>query len=285
VARGPGVCPGGLAQEALNDTVFQAVEGDHGEVAAFAQQQFRRPQPGFELVELGVDVDAHRLEAARRRVLRRPGMIAECLAHYAGEVAGGFERPGGDDRAGDAPALPLLAVLVEHVGDLFLARAVEEVCGAFARLAHSHVERAVGGEREAALGLVELHRRDADVHHHGVYRRDAHAPHFLRHQREALRMEAKHPLVAGFQVRALLDRGGIAVERVDTRAGLQQRLAVPARAESGVDDHVAGLRPQRRDHLVEEDRDVRRGHLRFAFASASSLRHSACWPAQAWSIA
>ena len=98
-------------------------------------------------------------------------------------------------------------------------------------------------------------------------------------------MQTEPPFVVRFESGALGDRIGIAVERIDARAALQQRPAVPARAERGIDDHVARLRSQRRDHLVEEDGDVRRGHLRFAFTSASSLRHSACCPAQAASIA
>ena len=37
-----------------------------------------------------------------------------------------------------------------------------------AGLGHAHVERAVGAEGKAAIGLVELHRRDADVEHDAV---------------------------------------------------------------------------------------------------------------------
>ena len=40
-------------------------------------------------------------------------------------------------------------------------------------LRHAHVERAVGLEGEAALGLVELHGGDADVEHDAVDRGDA----------------------------------------------------------------------------------------------------------------
>ncbi len=35
-------------------------------------------------------------------------------------------------------------------------------------LRHPHVERTVEAERKSALGLVELHRRDADIEHHAV---------------------------------------------------------------------------------------------------------------------
>ena len=40
-------------------------------------------------------------------------------------------------------------------------------------MAHPHVERAAEPEREAALGLIELHRGDADIHHDAVDRVDA----------------------------------------------------------------------------------------------------------------
>ena len=35
-------------------------------------------------------------------------------------------------------------------------------------MAHPHVERAAEPEREAAIGLIELHRGDADVHHDAI---------------------------------------------------------------------------------------------------------------------
>ena len=37
-------------------------------------------------------------------------------------------------------------------------------------LLHAHVERPLVAEREAALGLVDLHRRHADVEHDAVER-------------------------------------------------------------------------------------------------------------------
>ena len=45
---------------------------------------------------------------------------------------------------------------------------VDEVGGAVAVALHAHVERPVVAEGEAALGLVELHRGDADVEHDAV---------------------------------------------------------------------------------------------------------------------
>ena len=187
-------------------------------------------------------------------------------------------RPRGDDRAGDAAALAFLAVVVEHVGDVFLARGVEEVGRALAVLAHAHVERALGREGEAARRLVELHRGDADVHRHAV---DAGDPGFGErgdHLRKAPRVEHEaRRLLAGLGPLASGGNGvGIAVESVDRRPALEDRAGVSAGAERGVDNEVAGPRVERGDHLVEEDGDVRRTHfLRPLAASAWNLRHEA----------
>src|SRR6185295_6834222 len=70
---------------------------------------------------------------------------------------------GGDDGAGDDARPPLVAIVVDDVGELALAAPVHDVGGALALLFHAHVEGAVGAEGEAALGPVELHGGDADV--------------------------------------------------------------------------------------------------------------------------
>ena len=88
-------------------------------------------------------------------------------------VAKGALAAVGDDGAGDAAGRALLAVLEENVGERRLGQAVDEVGGRGAGLAHPHVERAVLLEGEAAGGLVELHRGDADVEHDAVERRMA----------------------------------------------------------------------------------------------------------------
>src|SRR5688572_12836915 len=77
-------------------------------------------------------------------------------------------------------------------GDFGLAGAVQEIGGAGALPAHAHVERTVGLEGEAALGPVELHRRDADIEsdavdrlHAAVGKRLTHPGKALRHKRQA----------------------------------------------------------------------------------------------------
>ena len=77
--------------------------------------------------------------------------------------------------------MALLAEQVDDVGEIALGCLRDDVGGARPVAAHAHVERAVEAEREAALGLVELHRRDADVEHDAVDRR--------RSRRRARRVE------------------------------------------------------------------------------------------------
>ena len=127
-----------------------------------------RAAPRASSLELAIDGDAQRLEGAGRRVdvaaastgSRAPQMIGE-LARCAGtgrccrgrrRWRGRAPRPCAPrHRAGRCRrASPRRGVLTRS--------AALRPCGL-----HAHVERAVLAEREAALGLVELHRGDADV--------------------------------------------------------------------------------------------------------------------------
>src|SRR5690606_40779813 len=115
-----------------------------------------RVQPGLEVGQLAVDVDADGLEAAGRRV----AAVLAARNHAAdqvGQLRGAGERllgAGGDDRAGDAPALLLLAVGPQHVGDLALVGAGQPLRRALARVrVHAHVQRAVLAE---AIGRAHV---------------------------------------------------------------------------------------------------------------------------------
>src|SRR5690606_3097670 len=68
----------------------------------------------------------------------------------------------------------LLAVGAEDVDGLVRLGAVDEVGGGERRVrVHPHVERPVGGVGEAARGLVDLVRGDAEVEEHAVHGFDA----------------------------------------------------------------------------------------------------------------
>ena len=55
-----------LGEEALDDAVFQRMEGDDGEPPLRFQHAFGGFKPAFEFAQLVVHSDAQRLEGARR---------------------------------------------------------------------------------------------------------------------------------------------------------------------------------------------------------------------------
>ena len=83
-----------------------------------------------------------------------------------------FERPGsavGDDGARDARRQSLLAEFSKYANQLGFGGAVDHVGGARALiLVHAHIERPVVHEAEAAGGVVELRRGDAQIEQHAV---------------------------------------------------------------------------------------------------------------------
>ena len=75
-----------------------------------------------------------------------------------------------DDGARDGARMALLAERRDDRREIALGRRGHHIGRARAVAAHAHVERTVEPEREAALGLVELHRRHAEVEHDAVDR-------------------------------------------------------------------------------------------------------------------
>ena len=157
--------PAALDQEGLDDAVLERMERHHHQPAAGLEHGFGGRQGGRQLGELLVDEDAQRLERAGRRMNG-----ARPRPHHALDDVG--ERPRGadrrfaarrDDGAGDGAGVALLAERLDDVGEIALGRRRDHIGGGRAGVAHAHVERTVEPEREAALGLVELHRGDAEI--------------------------------------------------------------------------------------------------------------------------
>src|SRR6187397_2617589 len=75
-------------EEALGDSVFERMEGDDSEPPLWFQQMLRRAQAARELEQLLVEIEAKRLEGARRRVL---GVVV-LAAEHAGDDVGKLGR-------------------------------------------------------------------------------------------------------------------------------------------------------------------------------------------------
>ena len=269
--------PAALFQEALDDAVLEAVEGDDRQPAAGAKHALGGAQALLELVELGVQMDADRLEGAGGGVALLALAETQRLSNDGGEFGGARQRPGGDDGAGDRAGARFLAIVLEDAGDLGLVGGIEKLGGRLAGLAHPHVERAVVGKGKTALGAVELHRRHADVEGDSVDRRQP-----------ALGERPVHPaeaLVDQGQARVrderctLRDRRGVAIEGDhSSRPRPKQGLGVAAGAERTVDLSGAGLHGEAGDDLIEQHRLMRRpgnGGRAHGFIPRSSSRKRA----------
>ena len=153
----------------LGDAVLERMEGDDDEPASGLEQALGGGQASGELAKLIVEIEPERLEGARRRVLGLVALAAEHAGDDVGELAGRGDRRFSPRRATMAlaiararrssPSLPMISA--SSCSDSVLTRsAAVGPCRA-----HAHVERAVLHEGEAALGLVELHRGDAEIEH------------------------------------------------------------------------------------------------------------------------
>jgi hypothetical protein len=152
----------------LEQTVLARVVGDDREAAAgrerVAEHRERPPEPA----ELVVDGDTDRLKEAGE--IRRSAARSERGADGVHEVvAHGERRPLA--AAGDLPRQPprarLVAVLGEDPHQLGLVEVIEDIGGArpsFDSCPHPHVERRPWAESKATLRLVQLPRRDAEIH-------------------------------------------------------------------------------------------------------------------------
>src|SRR6202034_1464326 len=140
-------------------------------------------------------------------------------------------------------------------------------------LAHAHVERTVGAEREAALRLVELEGRDAEIEDDAV----GLLPRDRVHRRERTLRQRETALELRDQLLAARDGVGIAVDAEHAAlGGAEDRARVAAAAEGRVDvaRAVAGI--ERRDHLVEHDGDMAAHAPAPVRCARARLRRSAC---------
>ena len=106
----------------LDDAVLQRVKRDDRQPPARLEPVGRVRDEAIEPVELAVHPDAQRLKRARRRIDPLPAPRRHRAPHDRGQFAGGRRSARAPpSRAAIAPRVPLLAELVDHVGELFLA--------------------------------------------------------------------------------------------------------------------------------------------------------------------
>ena len=183
---------GAFGQEVLDDAVFQRMERHDGETAFGLKHAFGGIESALEFAKLIVHGDAQRLEGARRGMDLSDAPRPSTRSTIVGKLARAGDRARRDDRARDC-LRPLLFAVVRRMSassdfGSVLTRSARVLPAA---RVHPHVERAVMAEREAALGFVELERRDAEIERDAVGLADAvlreqslHLGEAAMHQRE-----------------------------------------------------------------------------------------------------
>src|ERR1700730_11625950 len=139
------------ANELLHQPVFERVKTDGHEPPARREQIERLRQRALDLAELIVDVDAQRLEGARRRMLAGFART-HYPRHQRRKLGGPLERLGvtrAHDLACDRGGEAFLTVARDHVAHLIAIRP-RQPCGNWlaARRVHAHIERTVLEETE-----------------------------------------------------------------------------------------------------------------------------------------
>ena len=253
------------------------MEGDDGQPPAGPEHPLGGVQRPRQFAELVVDGDAERLEDAGRR-MQAARLGADQPGDEIGQLRGGLDAALAaffDDGAGNGPGPPLLAVMKEDVGQLRLAGFVEEVGGARPVPLHAHVERPVAAEREAALGLVKLHRRHADVENDAVDTLEA----GLRGDRVERAEAARHENEPALRRRRERSAGrhgiGIAIygDHAVGGMGVEKGRRIAAGAEGAVDEDAAARNLQRLADFRQEHGHVTGQSASGAGRAVAATRH------------
>ncbi|GMA76045.1 hypothetical protein GCM10025880_24620 [Methylorubrum aminovorans] len=253
------------------------MKGHYGEPAAGLEHPLGGVEAAHEFAEFVVHRDPQALEAAGRRMDRGTGFGPHHAGDELGELGRRLDRGAPtrlDDRAGHRARAALLAEMVEDVGERAFLLAVHEIGRARAVAAHAHVERPVLAEREAAMRLVELHRRHADIEHDPVGLLLA----LIGDQGVEIPEAAlNQPQAAGggiHEAGAGPDRAGIAVDGdySDLGRGLKERARVAAGTEGAVHGQTRPVEGERGENLGQENGNVADGLGRRSLGTRPGLR-------------
>ena len=162
-----------------------------------------------------------------------------------------------DDRARHRAGVPLFAESRDDRGEIAFARTRNDCGSARAIVPHAHIERTVEAKRKPALGLIELHRRHAEIEHRAVDRSVGHDG-----MQVAKALFDQFEAAARFfdQTGAARDRALVAVETDHAGPGrCEDSAGIAAGPERRIDIAAAGMRGEVFDNPVEQNRYVTAG--------------------------
>ena len=160
------------------------------------------------------------------------------------------------------------------MGEVALARRVDDIGRARARARHAHVERPIEAEGEAALRRIELHGGDAEVEHHAVDFRETGVARGVVEIGEAIFDQHEPSIRRLHQVRAQRDSALVAIDADDFAIGRDQdRARIAAGAESRVDIDAAVANTEELDRGGAEHGNVVSGSANDSRKAAAARRH------------
>ena len=157
-----------LFEKALDNAVFKRMEADDGQSTGRRQKSPSTFQSGLEFIELVVDLNTHRLERTRRRMLSSiAAILRHCRFYELCKRSGCSDwrtRSCFNNCPCNAVCEALFTEIRKHLGN-FLNRCSGKPlrCGFAAARVHAHIEGPLEAEGKTAGGIVNLRRRYADV--------------------------------------------------------------------------------------------------------------------------
>ena len=250
----------------FDDPVFERVKRYDRDAATGFEAANRRLEKALELSELVVDRDPQCLESAGRRVdasLAAAFHVLDQTTELGGRTQG-ILVAAFDDRTGDCPGPPFLAVVAQNSHQLLPLRPLEQVgCGGTAS-AHAHVEWAICGKAESTLGTVELERGTSDVSKHRHGRTKPESPEDQRQPVEGF-LDELHTVTKGLEFLPGPGEGlGITIETDELKFGLRskQSLGMSSETDRRVDQQTRAGGREQLHHPSGEHREVIGVHSR-----------------------
>jgi hypothetical protein len=245
------------AHETLYDAILQRMKSYHSQPTT-GREKFDGLRQGVpQSRQLIIHRDSQGLKRKRRRMEppSPPSPSYHCLLNDLDQVACGIQWPRLDDGLGNASRLSLLAVVVEEIRQLLSRETVDQISGG--RIARRgikpHVQRSVGHEGEATIGIGQLERRQAKIEQYAI---DWYEIMGVRHPFQVSK-GGVHKLgaltILGQAIIGQLQSGWVPIHTEQLPVGsrdIQDRVSVPAPPDGGINGPISGRHLEALDDFV-----------------------------------
>lgn len=255
-----------IANRVLGDPILEGMEGDDAETTARRQEICRIAKRVLQDGNLLIHRDPQGLKCPGSTM--NPSM-AVCgrhgVAYRGGKVRGRAQRAIGscaNDGTSDSPGVPLLAISINHVGQLPFRQLIDKLSGCPAGPSvHSHVQRPLEAEAEPPRRIGQLHRRHTQVEEHAINETGMDGRHMVLHIAKGP-MDQSHTRPKPLEALAThRDRGLILIEADEQSIRLrrfQDSFCVTALPDGAVHVHSTRSDSEAFHNLTDQNGNVDR---------------------------